>query len=105
MSEDVESEESSLAEIVKVEPNDGEDDSEDDEAADLDRLAAENVDKADREPISGYRAGADKYELANDGTAEERVDVVFLGEAYKAEDAVSIQIQAVEGYQSKLDRS
>ena len=97
LGENVKGEQSALGEGVIGEADDGEDDSYDEEAADLDGFATQRVDQGDREPIARDAASADEDKVSDGIIAEDLIHVVPARKADSAKDGDVIQAQAVVG--------
>ena len=81
LAEDIQRKEGVLGEFVVGEADDAEEDSQDDEAHQLDGFAADGVDGRDGNPVARDGAGADDDQVADGGVAEDVVDVGAAGVA------------------------
>ena len=81
LAEDIQRKEGVLGKFVVGEADNAEEDGEDDEAHQLDGLAADGVDRRDGDPVARDGAGADDDQVADGGVAEDVVDVGAAGVA------------------------
>ena len=78
---DVQRQQTILAQVIVSKADDDEDDCEHDETHELNWLAADGVDSGNCDPIPRYRTSADDNQVADGASAEHLVDVAALGKS------------------------
>lgn len=86
--------------MVVRKAHDDEEDSQNDEASHLDRLATYRVNGGDRDPVSGNSSRQDDNNVSNGSVVEIFVDVVGVlgGVANNLQDSTIIEGEAIKGY-------
>lgn len=99
LSKDVDGKEAVGADVVVGETHDDEEDGQDGKATKLDRLAAEDVNSGNGNPVSRNGAGEDDDDVSNGGVVQVTVDIVDAlgGVANDIENGAVVQGEAVEG--------
>jgi len=75
LAQDVEAKQGVAGELFEGKADDAEEHGEEEEAAELDGLAADRVDEGDGDPVTGDGTGANEDEIADGGFVEDVVDV------------------------------
>jgi len=96
LSNDVESENTLLTNLVETETDDAEKNGEDDEATKLDWLTANSINESNGEPVTRNSTSAHKDNVADSGVPEQPVDVGAGREANLLENDGSVQTKTVE---------
>ena len=75
LSNDIESEDPLLSDLVETETDDAEKNSEDDEATELDGFTANRINESYGEPVTWNSTSAHKNDVADGGVPEQPVDI------------------------------
>lgn len=96
LSQDVAGEETARADLVVGETHDAEEDGQDDEAHELDWLAANSVNESDGHPVTWDGTSADQDDVTNGNVVEELVGVDTLAVTDSLKDGRVVETDTVE---------